>query len=59
MHSRDKSKIIFKFKTLENLDTFNFSKNYLLIFSKNKILTFDPTILQKVLLFERLVSQLI
>lgn len=31
---RDKSKMIFKFKTLENLNNFNFSKNYLLIFFK-------------------------
>lgn len=34
MHFRDKSKMIFKFKTLENLNNFNFSKNYLLIFFK-------------------------
>lgn len=55
IHSRN-GKMIFKFETLENFNTFCFSKNYLLIFSKSKILIYDT---QKVLLSERLVSQLI
>lgn len=51
IHSRNR-KMIFKFETLENLNTFCFSKNYLLIFLKSKILIYD---IQKVLLSERLV----